>query len=289
MHRHCIAALVVSSALPTAIAQQAPASGSAADAGTAAEPRASFLSRSPLVFEPLLADPHWPHFSAAWQSWHASEFDSVGAVSFGESFTFHRVPWSERAALDIGFQAGVSAIFDLEQDSLDLVNADYLGGPVLAARHGPFSALLRLLHESSHLGDEYLLRTGATRINLSYETADLLLSWQMRDTVRVYVGAGHIVHTDTPLQRWLGHAGAEWLAAGGPGSVRPLAAVDVQSREYTDWTVDVSVRAGVQFQDRDAPRGRVQLLLEYYTGSSPHGQFFVDEVEWLGVGLHFYF
>jgi hypothetical protein len=252
-------------------------------------PRASFLSRSPLLFDPLLADPRWPHFSAAWQQYHGTDVESVGAVSFGESFTFYRAPLFG-AAIDVGFQASVFAIFDMDQESLDLVNADYLGGPVLAVRDGRWSGLLRLIHESSHLGDEYLLNNPTVeRINLSYETVDGLLAWQPVDELRLYGGGGYIVHSDTELDRWLVHAGAEWLAPAAWGGVRPVAALDVQSREYTDWNVDVSLRAGVQFQDTEGVRGRVQLVAEYYAGSSPNGQFFVDEVEFVGVGLHFYF
>jgi hypothetical protein len=73
------------------------------------------------------------------------------------------------------------------------------------------------------------------------------------------------------------------------GAAQPLVAVDVQSKEYTGWTVDLSVRAGLQFQDESMPRGRVQLVGEYYRGSSPHGQLYVDEIEFVGIGLHFYF
>lgn len=280
----CVRAQEQPAAVPVAKPAAEPAAESREDV-----PRASFLSRSPLLFEPLLADPRWPHFSAAWQGYHGSELESVGAVSFGESFTFYRAPVFDAAAFDLGFQASVFAIFDMDQQSHDLVNADYLGGPVLAVRDGRVSGLLRLIHQSSHLGDEYLLRTGTERLNLSYETLDLLVSWQAMEEVRVYGGGGNILHSDTELDRWIAHAGAEWLAPEKWGGVRPVVAVDVQSREYTDWNVDVSVRAGVQFQDTEGVRGRVQLMVEYYSGSSPNGQFFVDDVEFVGVGLHFYF
>lgn len=282
-----VALFVLVTSIAAAAAQEQPAASEQQPAH--ASPPASFLSRSPLLFDPLLADPRWPHFSAAFQSYHASEFESVGALSFGESFTFYRAPAFDDAAWEIGFQAAVFAIFDLEQESLDLVNADYLGGPVLAFREGPVSALLRLIHQSSHLGDEYLLRTDIERINLSYETVDLLLSWHVLDGVRVYAGGGNIVHSETDLDRWVLHAGAEYLAPPSFGAARPVAAVDVQSKQYTDWTADVSLRAGVQFQDENAPRGRVQLMVEYYRGSSPNGQFFVDDIEFVGLGLHFYF
>jgi hypothetical protein len=213
---------------------------------SAAAPEASFLSRSPLLFAPLLADPRWPHFSAAYQSWHASEFEQVGSVSFGESFTLYRTALGEQAQIDFGVQAAVFAIFDLAQPSFDLVNADYQVAPVIAVRSGPLAALLRLEHQSSHLGDEYLLGSDIDRINLSFETIDLLLSVQANEALRLYGGGGYVAHSDTPLDRWVTQAGAEWLGSMRFGAAQPLVAVDVQSKEYTGWTVDLSVRAGLK-------------------------------------------
>jgi len=254
------------------------------------EPRAaSLLSRTPLLFEAPIADPRWPHFSAAYQAHEGSEFGSLAAVSFGESFSFYRAPFGREAEWELGCQAGVFAIFDLDSESFDLVNADYTIGPVATVRSGPLSLLGRLHHQSSHLGDEYLLRTARPRINLSYEVLDLLASWKPSESVRVYGGGGYVVHSDTDLDPWSVQGGVDYIDATSAAVLRPVFGVDVQARESSDWNVDVSVRLGVQLQDTDAPRGRVQLLLEYYNGRSPNGQFAVDEVEWFGVGAHFYF
>ena len=73
------------------------------------------------------------------------------------------------------------------------------------------------------------------------------------------------------------------------GLLRPVAAVDFQSAEESNWRVDISARAGLELSssvDRDYV---VQLMLEYYRGRNPNGQFFVREVEFFGIGLHAYF
>jgi hypothetical protein len=49
------------------------------------------------------------------------------------------------------------------------------------------------------------------------------------------------------------------------------------------------VRAGFQFEHVRVLDRRVQLLAEYYTGRSPNGQFFLQRVETVGLGLHVYF
>ncbi len=70
--------------------------------------------------------------------------------------------------------------------------------------------------------------------------------------------------------------------------VRPVAAADVSLHQENQWDAEVSARAGVQLEN-PARRGRhLQLLLEYFKGNSPNGQFFRRRVEYWGVGLHIY-
>ncbi len=65
-------------------------------------------------------------------------------------------------------------------------------------RAGKFSAFARIYHQSSHLGDEFLLRTRTNleRINLSYEGDDLRLSYELPYGIRVYGGGGGIFHKE---------------------------------------------------------------------------------------------
>jgi hypothetical protein len=46
-------------------------------------------------------------------------------------------------------------------------------------------------------------------------------------------------------------------------------------------------RAGIEFQGLLA--GRNQLLLEYFRGHSPNGQFYKEKIDYVGLGLHFNF
>lgn len=255
-----------------------------------AHPLGSVLSNTPLLFEPLHADPRWPHFGAAFHGYRGNDgLGNVGTVSFGESFSLYRRPAGDEAQWELGLQAGVFAIFDLDADSSDLVNADYSLGPVAAWRRGPLSVLARVYHQSSHLGDEYLLSTRVNRVNLSYEVADLVVSADVADFARFYGGGGYVLDAEPHLEPWLTQAGAELIGPNLWGGARPFAAADVQSREHHDWDRDVSVRAGLQFEDPTAVSRRAQILVEYYNGRSPNGQFLEQDIEFWGVGLHFYF
>ena len=99
-------------------------------------------------------------------------------------------------------QAAVFSDFNLGAPSSDLINTDFIASAYASARTGQASAFARVYHQSSHLGDEFLLRrlTDVERINLSYEGADLRLSYELPYGLRVYGGGGGIfsqgaVHT----------------------------------------------------------------------------------------------
>lgn len=248
------------------------------------------------LFDPLLADPRWAHFSASVQDYGGDNgLNTVASVSVGDEFSLYQAPVGE-GAWGIGVQAAVFALFDLDAQSKDLINADYWVGIPLSWRSGANSAVLRLYHQSSHLGDEYLLRSAGnrrSRLNLSYEVVDLKLSRDLFDrALRVYGGGGVLIDQEpSDIKRGLLQAGIEarppWSFA--DGLLRPVAAADFQSTEESDWRVDVSARAGLELAstvDRDYV---VQLMLEYYRGRNPNGQFFLRDVEFYGIGLHAYF
>lgn len=266
-----------------------PAPTSDAAVASAAPESAVLLPRTHL-FDPLTADPRWPHFAASYHYYlDDDEIGNVGAVSFGESFGLFQGdgPWGGR--WELGFQAAVFAIFDLDAESKDLVNADYFVGIPVSYRAGEFSAMARLYHQSSHLGDEFLLRNRVDRVNLSYEAVDLKLSYDLPEGFRVYGGGQSLLSREPDeLDSWSGQVGAEWLSpdAWWNGALRPLAALDVQSREESDWELDVSFRGGVQLENPTLHSRRIQLLVEYYNGSSPNGQFYGREIEYLGLGAH---
>ena len=258
-----------------------------------AEHLPAFLPKSPL-FQPLLADPRWPHFSASFQRYiNNDRLKNVASTSFGESIGLYRLRGPLESTIQLGIHAGVFSIFDLDSQSFDLINADYMVGIPLTFKKGNFANMTRIFHQSSHLGDEFLLR-GQTdeRVNLSYESVNNLFSYHLPAGFRIYAGGGYIFHKDpSDLDPWSTQAGMEfrspwfWLK----GALRPVAAVDVQNRQESNWSTDVSARAGIQFENPDFFSRKLQLLFEYYNGKSPNGQFYESNIEYFGLGLHFFY
>ncbi|MBW2448364.1 MAG: DUF1207 domain-containing protein, partial [Deltaproteobacteria bacterium] len=205
------------------------------------------------LFAPLIADPRWPHFSASYQNYVRSgdELGNVAAVSFGDVIPFLRRNGPGETTWEIALHAGVFSIFDIDAESFDLINSDFMVGPALNVRHGRFSAMLRLFHQSSHLGDEFLLRRETDRINLSYEAVDAILSWDAKEWLRLYGGGGVLVHREpADLDRVSFQAGAEFQSprTWASGLLRPIFALDVQSLQENGWDFDVSARLGLQIE-----------------------------------------
>jgi Protein of unknown function (DUF1207) len=216
------------------------------------------------LFEPLIADPRWPHFSLAYQNYIGDpELKNVGAVSFGESFALYRNHAPFGGLWEVGLQGGIFSIFDLDAPSSDLVNTDFVGGI-----------------------------TASYRINLSFEGVDLKLSYRLFDWLRLYAGGTYLFNRDpSDLKPWATQGGLElqtpwrfWA-----DSARLVAAVDLQNWQENSWSTEISVRSGLQFERPQNFMRNIQLLIEYYKGHSPNGQFFNRKIEYVGPGIHLHF
>jgi len=245
------------------------------------------------LFRALMADPRWPNFSAAYHYYiDDRELKDVATVSFGESLPFVRYRLRDGSSVEVGLHAGVFAFFDLDASSFDLINADYFVGLPVTYAKGNFSVMGRVFHQSSHLGDEFLLRNRVNRINLSYEAIDLLLSYDFPFGFRAYAGGGYLMRVEpSSIKPWSTQGGLEYLGPPFDLSVamRPVAAVDIQHREEGNWSMNLSPRLGIQFEQPNGSGRSLQLLAEFFKGKSPNGQFYQRNVEYVGAGVHLRF
>jgi hypothetical protein len=283
---------------------------SEATSATATEPPGSMesvLLPATDVFRPILADQREPRFYADYRRVHFRFANSAflaegqgstinaGMVAFGGEFGI----WALRQQRGCdGFQASVFGVvfaqFNLDTPSADLLNADYLAGPMLTYRRGPWSARLRFYHQSSHLGDEFLLNygiaNGVQRANLSIEVVDLLVSLE-DDWWRVFGGVGLIVLSDqgpdltsTPvvLQYGFELRGPEWGL--GNSSLRPVFGAALSQLQATDWSLNGSFEGGLEWSS-PATAHRLRLLVVAQRGALPFSQFFSEKTQ--NVGFQF--
>ena len=208
-------------------------------------PRAEKAGYTPLprgeIFCPLVADPKAARSFASYlrersDTGRVTSSDNIASVGIGDVFPLGR--WSgERHGdgVQLSVTAGVFAQFDLGSPSADLLNADYMVGLPLTIRRGKGSLRMRVYHQSSHLGDEYLLREPAQRRdreNLSFESLEAILSLDA-GALRVYAGGERLINREpADLAGTVAHAGVEfrpmtWIVPFGRlGGFRFLAATD---------------------------------------------------------------
>ena len=150
------------------------------------------------VFRPLWADPKQPQFFASFLGTRVRSDDTylnAASVGFGDNFGLV----GRRHGCNgwqVGVLGAVFAQFNLDSGSNDLLNSDYNIGIPVSWRRGLFSTRVRFYHNSSHLGDEFLLRNpGVTRVDLSFEALEAILSLDAPGGWgRVYAGGTHLVH-----------------------------------------------------------------------------------------------
>lgn len=241
-----------------------------------------------VLFAPLIADPRQPRFSLSYQRYKISDQKfSAANVAFGEYFglaaDFLGLPGNSQ----IGLQGAVFALFNLDTPSSDLINADYWIGIPVTYRKGPWSFLARIYHQSSHLGDEFILGNPAVkRVNLSYEDVVALVSYEW-EKLRIYGGGGYIIHSEPELARKHLQAGIEFVLPHAVQGLDFITALDVQSSQELDWENNYSFQAGLQFKNPD--NRRVRLMFEHFDGHSPNGQFFRERLRYNGIGVYFRF
>lgn len=240
------------------------------------------------LFAPLLADPRQARFSMSYLHYRTPTSDFAAAqVAFGEYFGLASGFFGKSGSSQIGIQGAVFALFNLDAPSSDLVNADYWIGLPISYRKGPWSFVLRLYHQSSHLGDEFILgNPGINRVNLSYEDLEFIASYEW-DRWRVYGGGGYVVHSEPDLAPKHVQGGVEYFRPNAWGRFSFVVGVDAQASEELDWDRSYSFQAG--FELRSGSPRRVRLMLEHFRGHSPNGQFYRESLRYTGIGLYFGF
>jgi hypothetical protein len=247
------------------------------------------------LFNTLLADVKEPQFFV---SGHRFETDgqlgdfNAGSVAYGEKFGLARWRLAPDRTLQLGIAGGVFAQFNMSASSKDLINADYTIGLRVSYRDGLWSHRVRLFHQSTHLGDEFLLDEGQNieRVNFSIEAMDYTISREWANW-RGYGGLGRLIGVEPEsLERDYALLGGEYQTkAVSFMRGRWLAGLHLQASEQNDWSVDKSLKIGLGFGGQMPYSRRIKVMLEAYDGNMPFGQFYNVKLQSVGLGIYFGF
>ena len=244
------------------------------------------------VFRPLVADLLEPQFFATYLVARTSHLaPRIGSVGFGQTMTLLNSP-SARWQLGVG--ACVFSQFNMASTTNHLMNTDYVIGLPFSVRSGARSARIRLYHQSSHLGEEFLDGGAVHRQLLSFEAVELLLADDISNW-RIYGGGEYrFIHAPDDLKPTVAHAGIEYEGSGPLvrfgrfGSGRLVAALDGKSFEDRGWQVGWSLKTGLALSSSPGPDGRGlewSLIVTGYRGPTPYGQFYRENLSSIGIGL----
>lgn len=256
-------------------------------------------------FLPLLADPMEPRVSITYGRMSVTGNGGLAAQQddkftsgigvIGLDFGSFRVAGAHPCnGYQFNFFVASYSLFDWSSDSIDLLNTDFRVGFPFTMRRGPYSARLRFIHHSSHLGDEFIIKNpGVKRVNLSYEVLEAQGSIDMHPW-RIYGGGGLLIRSKPDLEHLMLQVGTEFRGSDFElglwkfsSRVRPVYGVDLQSFQARDWGVGGQLVGGMEFFSYQGLQ-RFRLLVNYMHGYTPYGQFFTqNKAQNIGVSFQF--
>ena len=267
-------------------------------------------------FDPVIADPHEPRLSLA--ALQTNVFERAGeARELRREFSFpdaddsaddfqvmvgvggavplwHLAEWKGKGGIVASAHVGVFARFRMEYPTREDTGQDWFIGMPIEIAYENFSGRFRIMHRSSHLGDELSETTGAERIEFGGEYADFLAGYDVAEGFRLYGGATYNFRSYTarlPALVFRGRKDTGQLQGGldvrrypwADGRIGVIAGADWQSQQRTNWRPQFAVTGGLDFR---TPRRSSQIVARYFRGPSIMGEFFLTpetfvSLEWI--------
>jgi hypothetical protein len=190
--------------------------------------------------------------------------------------------------ISLGFGAQAYGRFSLGDSRSALISNDWVVGLSTTAELGRWSLTGEILHESSHLGDEYRDRFNADRLDWTREVAAAWVSYSTGPWT-VTGNLSYVLIDELELERpgaalaldFHGRGAGRFLGA----AVRPVGGIFFDATAAAAWRVSTSAKAGVVF---GAPSGRnIGFALVAHDGLSTQRQFFRRESRYVGAELRF--
>jgi hypothetical protein len=245
-----------------------------------------FLDLRHHAFRSLLADPRELQLSLRTISPVGHKL--FGEVAAGDYYGLYTRPLGNSGAFfQWSMGGGIFSRFDLVSDTKDLQVTDYNASMPLDIRAGRWSTRLLPFHVSSHLGDDYIKRTGTVSQKYSFDAIKLLQAFEPTPQWRLYGGYIYTLrwgHTD--LGRHAFQAGLEWTSRSwARGSAETYWATDFQSWQRTAWNPQLHTQVGIRFRHDPTSAHTFSFYLEYAAGRREQGQFYEQRESHWTLGL----
>ncbi|MFA6093911.1 MAG: DUF1207 domain-containing protein [Elusimicrobiota bacterium] len=240
------------------------------------------------IFERLLADPRQVETSLHYYRHEGFDLSDVALGNGWGMFRWDMGDWR----LQWNVEGMAYARFRLGGGINEFQTIDFFANSPFEVRRGKFSARTALYHESSHLGDDYIRRTGDQGFRYSLEGLRLIAAIEPHPLTRVYGGGSAVLHSVPGNQEGSLQAGFEARTdVFHQNTEHPWClylAQDVQWSGRVAWNPTSKTELGL----RMARRGLVRALrwhAGYLTGHSYFGQFFAQKEHYFDLGVSFDF
>lgn len=210
-----------------------------------------------------------------------------GEVAAGTYFSLFTAKLAPDAMFQWSMGGGIWSRFDLISTQKDLQVSDYNASLPLDFKYGRWASRILPYHLSSHLGDDYIKRTGILGSKYSFDALKLLQAFEPTHNWRLYAGYQYTIRWEhTELGRSMLQSGLEWTS--NPWADRRIEtywANDLQNWERVGWNPIFHTQLGLHFRrDVEAPQ-KFSFYVEFAAGHREQGQFYADKETHWGLGL----
>jgi hypothetical protein len=240
------------------------------------------------LFKPLIADPRELQYAVRLVAPVSHRLSGEAAI--GDYLGIYRWALGHGGHAQIIGGGGVFGRFKLASEANDMQVVDFYANLAFDVQGGSWSGRFMMYHTSSHLGDDYIQKTGVVSTKHTWDNLKWIASYNANAHLRLY-GAYNYIFRELP-----GHLGRNAIQTGFEaasgwlknGHAQVYWANDLQNWQRTGWNPAFSSQLGVRVaKDPETKRG-VSIFTEFMTGPMPHGQFFQQkETRWnFGVTFH---
>ena len=237
-----------------------------------------------------LADPYEMNFHMKLQSYSESTIAQTGSSRWDLMLGAPLIFYEQKEDNDLGWQAvflaGLRSQINNSNNQDSIAWEGLFGLQAVFRVNRDFAWHLGTKHYSSHVGDEYIERTGRTRIQYTREEWRAGLAWEFKQYFIAYsdIGYAFTLRNKALQERGRIQLGLQYEKPGlfMNGKVGWYTALDISAFEENDWNNNITLQLGF---DMPLPERRWRLGLEYYDGRSQYGEFFQEQEEYVSIGL----
>ncbi len=239
-----------------------------------------------LIFPSYLAGPKEPRICGVWN--HDKNLGWIWDATAGGRMPLLRYG-TKQSVLPEGFQIDVEGAgmvrIDYEND-LDLLAADFRAGLPITFGNKRTQYKLAYYHLSSHLGDEYMLRSDARkRINYVRDAIVFAVAYRIQRDIRIYGEAAWAFFTGETTEPWEFQFGAEYspIYPANRQYGSPFVAIHAHLLQELDFGGNLNFQIGWQWRGPSNHLFRVGV--QYFCGASDQYEFQDCYESKIGIGL----